>query len=127
VFVAVAGGYFWSILNCEYQSCEDGSPSWAEPWTWGDYYVHPAPLFIGLVALAAATLFVGLVFKSRRLLAALALGLTLLLLTYPYFSGFEARVPRAGLDKTEARVLFSIGPLLGVAALLTLRRRAPLS
>lgn len=119
--MAVGAGYFRSILNCEYQSCEDGSPSWVEPWAWGDYYVYPEVSFVGLVGLVAASLFVVCLLKDRRPHAAIALLVSLILMTYPYFAGFEA-VGARGLDTIEARMVFSLGPLLGLGVIVLMRR-----
>jgi hypothetical protein len=106
--ITFGAGFLGSILNCEYGCSGDGTPSWFEPWTWGDHYVYPEALYIGLVGLAAATAFVVLLARKRLLLATAALILTLVLLSYPFFAGLTA----------SGRVLFSFGPLLAITALL---------
>lgn len=116
VFVTVGAGFIGSGLNCEYSGdCQDGSPAWLELWTWGDYYVYPTALLIGVVGLLAATGFVGLVWARRRSAAAVTLVVTVTLMRYPFFAGLTA----------SGRMLFWPGVLLGVAALLSTGSRQP--
>ena len=117
-FITLGAGVVGAILNCEYGDCEGGFPAWTEPWTWGDYYVYPEVTFVALAGLGAATAFAVLVFLGRRWLAALALLLTLAVLTYPYFGGLTV----------EGRALLWWGALLGLAAApLTHRRQAAIT
>ncbi len=112
-WIVVAAGFLGAVLNCEgFGECDSGSPSWLQPWTWGNYDVYPESLFIGLAGLAAASAFVVLVLVARRRVpAAASLLVSLVLLSYPYFAGLT----------TEGRATFWFGPLLGLAALYTMR------
>jgi hypothetical protein len=105
-FIAIGAGFIGAILNCEYGDCEDGFPTWYVPWTWGDYYVYPEVTLIALGGLAAATTFAALVFADRRFLSLLVFGVSLAVLSYPFFAGLTA----------EGRALFGFGPLLGLVA-----------
>jgi hypothetical protein len=109
-FIAVGAGFIGAALNtdCAGDGCKEGSPSWLEPWTWGDYYVFPEVTVIGLVALVPATIYVILVARRERLTALPLLTLTLVLLTYPYVAGLTP----------QGRLTFWFGPILGVGALL---------
>ena len=113
-FITVAAGVIGSILNCEYSGdCTAGSPSWLEPWTWGDFYVYPTALLVGLIGLVSAGAFVALVWARRRSAAALALLVAGVLISYPFFAGLTA----------SGRMLLWPGVLLGVAALVSTRSR----
>jgi uncharacterized membrane protein len=73
---------------------------------------------VAFAGLAGAIVFTMLVFGGRRLLAAVALGVTLLLLSYPFFAGLTS----------SGRVLFAFGVLFGLAAVPATRpRRAAVS
>jgi hypothetical protein len=103
----VAAGFLGSSLNCDDSDCEGGSPSWLQPWTWGDHYFYPEAFFVGVAGLVAGSGFVFSVFRGRKLRAALFLAGSIALLSYPFFAGLTS----------EGRALFSFGPLLGFAAL----------
>jgi hypothetical protein len=116
--VAVGAGFLGAVLNCEYGDCESGFPAWSEPWSWGDHYVYPEVTFVAFAGLAGAIVFTMLVFGGRRLLAAVAHGVTLLLLSYPFFAGLTS----------SGRALFGFGVLFGLAAVPATRpRRAAVS
>lgn len=89
------------------RGCEDGFPSWAKPWTWGDYYVYPEATFIGFAGLLAASAFIYLVVVARQRSAIVTFALSLALLSYPFFAGLTS----------EGRWTLMFGPLLGVIAL----------
>jgi hypothetical protein len=110
-FIAVGAGFFGAVLNCEHLSCKQGSPSWFQPWTWGDYYVFPEVTYIAFVAFLCTGAFVGLVVARRQTAAVVALACSVALLAYPYFAGLTA----------YGRALFSFGPLLAIGALAALR------
>lgn len=112
IAITIGGGFLGSLLNCDESSkCKDGSPSWAEPWTWGDYDVYPAALVIGVMGLVAATACVIWVFKRARFGAWISFACSILLLSYPLFAGLTF----------QGRVLLGLGPLLGLGALLLMR------
>ncbi len=112
-FVAVAAGFFGTALNCEGgEGCKPGFPSWLQPWTWGEYSVFPEATFFGLAALVVVSAFVYFIVVDRQGLAALAFVLGLALSSYPYFAGLT----------TSGRAIFSFGPILGLAALVSGRR-----
>ncbi len=112
-FIAIGAGFIGSALNCESdEGCKPGSPSWLRPWTWGDFYVYPEAMIVGLAALVPGTAFVVFVVTDRRLPAAAALLPCLVLLGYPYFAGLT----------TSGRTTFGFGPLLGFAAIYVMRR-----
>jgi hypothetical protein len=108
-FIAVGAGFLGTLLNCEAGEkwCKTGFPSWFQPWAWGDYYVYPEATIAALMALVPATAFVALVVGRRQSSAAAAFVLSLVLLSYAFFGGLTS----------DGRVLFSFGPLLGLAAL----------
>lgn len=112
-FITAGAGFIGAVLNCEYGDCEGGFPAWSEPWTWGEYYVYPEVTFVAAAGLGFATVFVVLAFLGQRALAAVALVVSLVLLTYPFFAGLTA----------SGRALFWFGPLLGIAAVPAIRRR----
>jgi hypothetical protein len=114
-FVAVVAGFLGSGLNCEDgNDCTGGDPSWLRPWTWGDHYVYPKAGIVGVVGLIPASAFVALVVLGRRRSAAVALGLSIVLLSYAFFAGLT----------TEGRALLGFGPLLGVVAVAITQRQA---
>jgi hypothetical protein len=110
-----AAGFLGSGLNCEGgNGCVEGDPSWLRPWMWGDHYVYPRAGVVGLVALVPASTFVALVVLGYRWSAAVALGLSVVLLSYAFFAGLT----------TEGRALLGFGPLLGVVAVAITQSRA---
>jgi hypothetical protein len=104
-FIGLIAGYA-TILNCEY-GCSRGFPSWLRPWTWGDHYVYPEAFYLGLLGLAAANVFVVLVWVHRPLAAAGVFAASVVLLSYPFFAGLTS----------SGRVQFALGPVLAIASL----------
>lgn len=115
-FIAVGAGFIGALLNCgeDTDGCDDpGFPSLIEPWTWGRFDVFPEVFFVALAGLASAGLFVVFVLRGARLVAAVTFALALALLSYPFFAGLT----------DHGRALFAWGLLLGLAAVVTTRRR----
>lgn len=108
------GGVVGASLNCEGGAgCRSGSPPWFEPWRWDQYSVFPEVSYVSVAGLAMASAFLYLSIRRRRLPAAIALLLTLVLLSYPYFAGLTE----------SGRGLFVLGPFLGAATVIVMRRR----
>jgi hypothetical protein len=117
-FIAAAAGFVGAVLNTgcgDDDGCEDGFPSFLEPWTWGEYYVYPEVTFVALAGLAAASALAVLAFLGRQLLGAVALVVSLVLLSYPFFAGLTS----------SGRALFWFGALFGIAAVTAIRPRQP--
>jgi hypothetical protein len=111
--IAAGAGFIGTLLNCDGAfSCKTSSPPWLEPWVWGEYEVFPEATIVAAAALIPASAFVAFVITRRELKAAAALVLSVALLSYAYFGGLTP----------EGRAVFWFGPLLGVAALIILRR-----
>lgn len=111
-FIALAAGFVGAGLACEGGDCRYGSPSWFEPWTWGEYSVYPEAGILAVIGLVPASAFVAFAITRRRWRGALALVTSLVLLSYTYFGGLTP----------EGRATFSFGPVLGVVALAFPRR-----
>jgi hypothetical protein len=113
--IAGVAGFLGSGLNCEGgNGCSEGDPSWLRPWTWGDHYVYPKAGIVALIGLVPASAFVALVVLGHRWSAAAALGVSVVLLSYPFFAGLT----------TEGRAFLGFGPLLGVVAVAITQMRA---
>ncbi len=116
-FILLGAGYIGAVLNCDSDGsgdfCKPGFPSWLEPWTWGHHYVFPETLYVGVPGLGAASLFVAFTIGRRRIPAAAALAVSFVLLSYPFFAGLTP----------YGRAVFSFGPLLGIAPVVTLFKR----
>lgn len=107
-FIAFGAGFLGTLLNCEGgNGCKAGSPSWLQPWTWGEHYVYPEAWIIAVIALIPASAFVAFVVAHRQWPGVLALVLSTLLISYAYFGGLTS----------DGRSVFWFGPLLGLAAL----------
>jgi hypothetical protein len=112
--LAFGGGVVGASLNCgEGDICRDGSPGWLEPWTWGDYSVYPEVSYVSAAGFAAASAFLVLTTRRRRMPATIAFFVSLVLLSYPYFAGLTE----------SGRGLFVFGPLLGAGAVVAMHRR----
>lgn len=113
-FIALVAGFIGAGSNCEGgEGCKPGFPSWLEPWTWGQHYVFPETLYVGLPGLGAASLFVAFTISRRPLAAAAAFAVSLAFLSYPFFGGLTP----------YGRAMFSFGPLLGAAPVVNLFRQ----
>lgn len=113
--IAVAAGFVGAALNCEGgEGCRPGPPPWFQPWEWGEYYASPESAYVGLAGLAAASVFIFQVRRRRPLVAAGALLVSLVLLSYPFFAGLTE----------SGRGLLVFGPAPGIAALAALARTA---
>jgi hypothetical protein len=112
-FIAVGAGFIGAVLNCEGgEGCKSGSPSWLQPWTWGNFYVYPEVTIIAFVALVPATAFVVFVITRRPVLAVVAFVVSNILISYAFFAGLTP----------EGRALFWFGPLVGIAAIYLMSR-----
>lgn len=107
-FIAWGAGFVGTGLNCEGgEGCKSGSPSWLQPWTWGEYDVFPEAAYVGLVGLVASSAFVLFVLHRRPHAAAAAFAASVALLSYPFFAGLTP----------SGRGTFVFGPLLALASL----------
>lgn len=113
--LAIGAGYLGTGLNCEDDDCKTGFPSWLQPWTWGDYYVHPEAFYAALAGLVPAAALVYWALTGRRLAALVAFLVSLVPLSYAFFGGLTP----------DGRVLLGVtGAILAGATLIAAPDRA---